>query len=289
MQVLQFLMDARDPTRLAHRAAASLGLLPEVLWAELDGPLSGDPGRLTAELDEPGGQAPRRLTIQLVDPDDGDARSTLEGLMSLISVVYRRERELKRLGDAAQTDALTGLWNRRGFDELLDQALARAGRTGEDIALMLCDIDQFKGVNDTLGHEAGDRVLVAVAQAMRSVIRPTDVAARIGGDEIAIILSGSNAMGALRVAERLRDALTQSNPIAPRPLTISVGIADTRALNRVAAGEDSREQLCRAADETMYEAKRAGRNRAMCHGSAFAPVETLEEDDTAPIELPHAS
>lgn len=286
LRILQFVMEAHDPVRVAHRAVACLGLLPEVLWAELDGDTGSGPGRISTELASPKG-SPRQLTLQLVDPRDTQTRQVIENLVVTIRGIYRRELEVEKLRDDAQTDPLTGLWNRRGLVPFLDQALARAARTGEDIAVMVCDVDNFKRVNDTLGHEAGDRALVAVCDAVRAVIRPSDSAARLGGDEIAILLAGANAQGATAVAQRLHDKLRSASDVALRPggqqITLSMGIADTHILDSRSGGADAQARLLCAADRALYLAKAAGRNRWACHPTCFTPTSVIDEDETSPL------
>ncbi len=286
VRLLRFLLDADDPEAAAARAVAALGLLPEIAWAELDGQAHGD---LEMTLGEPGAQ--RVLAVGLAAPGDTGARALVEGVLELVAGVYARDVAMRRLEADAATDPLTKLWNRRGFDPLLDHAIARAMRTGEDIALVVVDIDHFKSINDDLGHATGDKALVAVADAIRGVIRPTDVAARLGGDELAILLSGSNGGGALKMCERLRFAIERVNPLAPRSLTLSIGVSDMLAVARNASADAARLGLLEAADLALYAAKAAGRNRAVCHVSASRHatretavcVEVIDDEPTMPI------
>ncbi len=285
-KIMQFLLEASGAEAVVQRAVASLGLLPEVHWAEMDGP---SPGSEECSVTLSDGATARKLTVQLADPANVDARQTVDTLLSMVRTVYGRELQMEALRAQAHTDPLTGLWNRRGFEPFLDQALARAARTGEDIALILCDVDHFKTINDTLGHHAGDRALQTVASALRSVIRPTDAVARLGGDEMALLLSGCSARGAIVVAERLRDALEASGEVGSGlPLTLSIGIADTQSLEVKQVGVPARDALLQAADEAMYEAKRGGRNRHACHPRSFSPHAVLEDDHTAPLHLKSA-
>ena len=286
VRLMRFLLEADDPDAVAARAVAALGLLPEIAWAELDGAAEGD---LAVVLGEPG--VTRRLAVGLAVPADVGARALVDGVLGLVVGVYARDAAMRRLEADAATDPLTSLWNRRGFEPLLDHAIARAIRTGEDIALVVVDVDRFKSINDELGHATGDRALVAVAQAVRTVIRPTDVAARLGGDELAILLSGANGAGAMKMCERLRSAIVDVNPLAPRPLTLSIGIADMLAISRTATAEAARLGLFEAADVALYAAKAAGRDRAVCHVSASRHVtrelaactNVIEDEPTMPI------
>ena len=298
VRLMRFLLEADDPEAVAARAVAALGLLPEIAWAELIEPAqTGEASResavgsvtgdLAVTLGERG--ATSRLAVGLAAPDDGGARALVEGLLGLVAGVYARDVAMRRLEADAATDPLTSLWNRRGFEPLLDHAIARATRTGEDIALVVVDVDRFKSINDELGHATGDRALVAVAEAVRAVIRPTDVAARLGGDELAILLSGANGAGAMKMCERLRTAIADVNPLAPRPLTLSIGVADMLAIPRTAHADGARHGLLEAADVALYAAKAAGRDRAVCHVSASrhidsaACVAVIEDEPTLPI------
>lgn len=283
-ELLQFLLEARDPATVRQRAMAGLGLLWEVEWAKLD-TADAPEGACVVELTD-GGEGVHSLTVALRDADDVDARQTVDGLLQTIRTLHQRAVEEAQLRAAAHTDALTGLWNRRGFEPFIDQALARSTRTGEDVTLMLCDVDYFKRINDTYGHGVGDQALAAVAQALRSVIRPTDAAARLGGDEMSLLLAGCNAQGATVVARRIRDALAtiQRESGLPEHVTLSIGIADTRAMSADALTQRAVGHLMAAADEALYQAKADGRDRYACHGDCFAPV-PLEDDPTAPIQL----
>lgn len=192
-----------------------------------------------------------------------------------VSVRAEAERELRaaraaleeanaRLAQLAGTDDLTGLANRRVFIERLDAEAARARRAGGWVAVALADLDHFKRINDSHGHAAGDDVLRAAADALRAVARETDLAARVGGEELAVLLPGTDEAGAVAFAERLRAAVEglASDPrLAARGLrvTTSVGVAAGR-------GRDLDEaRLLSLADERLYQAKRDGRNR-VCAG-----------------------
>jgi diguanylate cyclase (GGDEF)-like protein/PAS domain S-box-containing protein len=164
----------------------------------------------------------------------------------------------------ATTDGLTGLTNRRAFDEALERELVRARRTGEPLSLLLADVDRFKIYNDLYGHQAGDKVLKAVAQCLAgSLLRPSDVAARYGGEEFVAILPGTEEDGAFFVADGFRESLRDMG--MPHKggdmgvVTVSVGIAtlDIRDFNL--SGAD----LVRRADEALYDAKAAGRDRVL--------------------------
>ncbi len=280
---MQFLLEAKDASAVRQRAVSGLGVLWEVDWAQI-GVENAPDGACVIELPDAGGV--QSLTVALRDPTDIDARQTVDGLLQAIRVLHARSVEEAQLREHAHTDALTGLWNRRGFQPFIDQALARSTRTGEDVTLLLCDADHFKRINDTYGHAMGDRVLRAVSEALRSVIRPTDAAARLGGDEMSVLLAGCNAQGATVVAGRIQAALRQIQREAklPASVTLSIGIADTRAMSADALTQRTVSHLMAAADEALYQAKDAGRDRFACHPDCFAPI-PLEDDPTAPIQL----
>jgi diguanylate cyclase (GGDEF)-like protein len=158
-----------------------------------------------------------------------------------------------RLRALVMTDPLTGLFNRRYLDQRLIAELARADRDGGELALLVVDVDRLKEINDTLGHEGGDRALVSVAGALRSSLRASDVAARFGGDEFTVLCPSTSVATSSRLTQRLRaslDALTDGR------VTVSIGVADLKG-SRAATPE----ALFAAADCALYEAKAAGRDR----------------------------
>ncbi|MGZ5334455.1 MAG: EAL domain-containing protein [Solirubrobacterales bacterium] len=163
-------------------------------------------------------------------------------------------RYQSRLESLAETDPLTDLANHRGFHQALEVALARAHRDEERLAVVIADLDDFKALNDRHGHPYGDRVLIEVARRLRGCVRDSDLAARIGGEEFALLLPGSAGAAAEEVAGRVRRAVAAvETPDAP--LTCSAGIA--------VFPEDARDAatLCELADGAMYSAKRAGKDR----------------------------
>ncbi len=157
----------------------------------------------------------------------------------------------------ASTDGLTGLANRRAFDEHLKRLLDATDRFGQPLALILGDIDHFKRINDTWGHEAGDDVLRHVASRLAEGVRTVDVIARYGGEEIAILLPQTSVVGAADLADRLRHAV-EAQPVKFKgeeiPVTASFGVAS------YPDAVPARDGLFRAADRALYQAKRAGRN-----------------------------
>jgi len=160
---------------------------------------------------------------------------------------------LERVQEMAETDGLTGVANRRTFEVALELEATRAFRNGDRLSLVMGDIDHFKKLNDNHGHQTGDDVLRTVASALRSVSRDFDTVARYGGEEFAVILPNCSEEEALAAAERLRMSVASAATVVP--VTISIGVA-TYPVH--ASGGTS---LVQAADEALYESKRAGRNR----------------------------
>jgi diguanylate cyclase (GGDEF)-like protein/putative nucleotidyltransferase with HDIG domain len=174
-------------------------------------------------------------------------------------------RHLERLRELAELDPLTGLRNRRGFEDGLRQRRA-------PLALVICDLDHFKRVNDTLGHPVGDDVLRRFSDLLRDCTREDDVAVRLGGEEFALVLSGVGEREALAVAERLRREVAATFRDFPVPISVSVGIADgTR--------DEDPEALVRAANRALYAAKRLGRDRCVVHhAETLAMLDALADD-----------
>lgn len=170
-----------------------------------------------------------------------------------------------RLENLSRTDPLTGLPNRRHFDEVKEDEFRRARRTGIPLALLVCDIDFFKGYNDTYGHAQGDRCLCAVALALRSGQRRAgDMVARVGGEEFAVLLPATDREPALALAERFRQAvadlaIANAASSVSAQVTISIGLAVLDL-----DGTDNFDALFREADQALYRAKAAGRNQVAC-------------------------
>jgi diguanylate cyclase (GGDEF)-like protein len=182
----------------------------------------------------------------------------ISGSGLIVHVLKSSNDELiERLFQVARTDRLTGLVNRRGFDERLELELERSRRTEEPVALVLADIDHFKEVNDRFGHPAGDAVLTAVGRAAQGAMRKVDTMARLGGDEFALILPSTEAGGAFEVAERLRREVPHLFHDGRDSVTMSFGIVE------FPLDGGTRERLLEAADGALYRAKGLGRNRSV--------------------------
>jgi diguanylate cyclase (GGDEF)-like protein len=158
-----------------------------------------------------------------------------------------------RLTAESRVDPLTGLLNRRGFDERFGAELSRSRREARPVAVVAVDIDHFKRVNDAHGHDAGDRALAWLASTLGEQTRGADITARVGGEEFLIVLPNTDAHRARDFAERLRSAVaTRAAAETPTPLTVSVGVAASPAPTPT---------LLEAADQALYRAKREGRDR----------------------------
>ena len=167
--------------------------------------------------------------------------------------------EIEEVSRRSRTDQLTGLWNRRHFDEHLARVLNETERYDRTCALVLADIDHFKQVNDTLGHEAGDEVLKMVADVLREVVRTTDICARLGGEEFCMIVPETDLGGAVELAERIRANLDEST-LHWREKEIRVTASFGVATYKSGSGAERRTQLFASADRAMYRAKGDGRN-----------------------------
>jgi diguanylate cyclase (GGDEF)-like protein len=177
----------------------------------------------------------------------------------ILTLVNRNDQLLTQLTDEARTDALTGLLNRRGFDERASLELAHARREGRSIAVVAFDIDYFKRINDEWGHEIGDRVLVRIGELLTAQSRDIDVTARFGGEEFVVLLPGRDSSEAEVFAERIRGALAADGSAELPSVRVSAGIL-------AAVAPDNVEAMLQGADSALYEAKRTGRDRTVVSG-----------------------
>jgi diguanylate cyclase (GGDEF)-like protein len=181
----------------------------------------------------------------------------------VLKLKERNEALLRRLSGEARTDALTGLLNRRGFDERASLTLAQARREGTSLALVAFDIDYFKRINDEWGHDMGDRVLSRAGALLASHARAIDVVARMGGEEFTVLLPGADLADADMFSERVRHAFAETDPSRTPSIRVSAGVAACVAPMTI-------EGLLERADSALYEAKRSGRDRTV----AFRPAGT---------------
>ena len=189
-------------------------------------------------------------------------------LMARVSTQIRRYRYAEQLRtsvrasiEMAVTDALTGLYNRRYLETHLSQLMEHAANRGKPLAILTLDVDYFKAVNDTHGHDAGDRVLQEISGRIRANIRNIDLACRTGGEEFVVVLPGTDIQTAERVGERIRRAVASktfnAGPDCHLSVTASVGIAALTGF------DDRVEDILKRADQALYRAKREGRNRVI--------------------------
>src|SRR4051794_8855897 len=193
--------------------------------------------------------------------------------------ILRGLGDFRRVVSQAATDSLTGLANRWSFDEELALEWRRAHRIGDELSLVLLDLDDFKQVNDTYGHPAGDAVLRAVGELLATGVRQIDLAARYGGEEFVILSPESDLKGAMQLARRLRTALNKKSIVLPDgrrlKVTGSFGVATKAELG-------SAEELIAAADAALYEAKRAGKNRVVAADATITADEGLSKSGLRP-------
>ena len=250
------LFGLRDTTELLHRRADDLYADP------------ADRARLRRGIEQDGYVKDLEVVMRRTQGEElhllvtaravRDADGSIVAYRGMLRDVTERKRWEQVLRHQALHDPLTELPNRTLLHDRLQQAIAAAGRQGESVSLLLLDLDRFKEVNDTLGHQAGDRLLQHVAQRLQTAVRGSDTVARLGGDEFAILLPGADSVAASRAAAKLLSALEQPVVLDGRELPVgsSIGIA---AFPEHGADADT---LLRRADIAMYAAKRAHRGLA---------------------------
>jgi diguanylate cyclase (GGDEF)-like protein len=198
-------------------------------------------------------------------------------IYSDVTDIFRNAQELERL---ATTDGMTGIYNRRHFLKLADREWHRARRYRRPLSFLMIDIDYFKSINDNFGHEMGDQMIVHLANLARECKRETDVLARIGGEEFALLLPEADLREARALAERLREEVAENPLVASLhriPATVSVGVATACATMMEIS------DLMKASDHALYDAKRRGRNRVICFAAGDCNSSWI-----APAEAPRA-
>ncbi len=202
----------------------------------------------------------KNLTVARIRRENESLRRELEAALAEVqSKNTQLESSLKLLEEMAATDPLTRLYNRRHFSKVIEQMFAEANRYGEDLSCVMIDLDGYKKLNDTYGHQVGDQLLQIAGRAISANLRQMDVAARYGGDEFVLLLPHAGPEEAARVADRIRqDFAASSAAILQRPhgVTMSIGIGSLRANHPAHA-----DQLVATADAALYQAKDMGRNR----------------------------
>jgi diguanylate cyclase (GGDEF)-like protein len=230
----------------AQRAPASVALLPLVRNNELIGSLNLGSYRKEHFTSNP-------------------ATEFLERLAAIVAMSLENCMNLERIKRVGLTDALTGVSNRRFFDQRLHEEVARSMRHGVPLTCLLLDIDHFKGINDNHGHPAGDRVLIGIAERIRAQLRGSDVLARYGGEEFAVLLTQTGNKDAQDIAERIRRTVAESAfrvaDDKTLPVSLSIGVATLHGKREDTAGASS--HLIECADQALYTAKHGGRNRVV--------------------------
>ena len=213
------------------------------------------------------------------DTKFGEAQvAELEELSLRAGPAIENARSFREARQLADLDALTGLHNRRYFHETLAREVARAHRYSRNLALIVFDLDDFKGINDRIGHLAGDSVLAEAAERIRDVVRSADIACRVGGDEFAVILPESKLRDADQLYSRLRTALS-SRPVGQAgPLTMSAGMAELQA-------DDDAIAFFQRADNALYGAKEAGKGQVVA-ASLMKPEPTADTIVAPPTIVP---
>lgn len=231
------------------KAVASVALLPLMRHGELIGSLhmgSANPERYSA----------------------GCGTDFLERLAEIVAICLENALSQERLKRMGLTDALTGVQNRRYFEHRCQIEISQACRHKHPLACMFLDIDKFKGINDTYGHQTGDEVLMSVANFIQSQLRVGDTIARYGGEEFVVLLPQTDMYHASQIAERIRRCIAEENIYANSGhsinLTISIGISMLPAEDPPVGNHQLADRMVAAADKALYEAKHGGRNRVIC-------------------------
>ena len=273
---------ASAPAKRAERAALAIGAAAAALAVALAWLLAGRLSRPLAKISRSAGLVADGLAGSIpAQAGSREIEELSESLGSMTAKLVAAKRDLEdrvrarteelsqanaELARLARLDPLTGLPNRRAFDECADMLVAAAKRSREPLSVAIVDADHFKRVNDVHGHPAGDATLVAIASALRACVREVDMVARIGGEEFALLLPGADGPGALvaagKIVERLRAV---EIPLVGR-VTVSCGAAEMDVRSGSLA-----DALARA-DQALYRAKAAGRDRAELDGAAAVPT-----------------
>ena len=271
---------------LAVRLSRPVGQGPssqEIIACEVCGALEGES---TCQPLLVGGEVIGSVLTSARNPASASERRRIHDSVTQAAPVLANLRNLALAELRAATDALTGLPNRRAIDDHLKRLLAQAGRSMQPMSAILLDLDHFKEINDTLGHDRGDEVLAAVGALMRAELRGSDFAGRNGGEEFIVLLPDTDRAGAMRVAEHMRKAMhSLSLPGVTQAITASFGVATfpDDALDG--------ETLMRLSDRALYAAKQGGRDRVEATSSAGLGLRGQERREplAAPVAEPGAA
>jgi len=224
------------------------------------------------------------LFVVLADHLSNAERQALAGVTDVVvraadpltKMIAELKRQNQRLRSLTLTDGLTGLYNYRFFAKQLEVEIARTRRTGQPCSLMMIDLDNFKLLNDTLGHNEGNNFLVKLAQIIGEKLRPTDILCRYGGDEFAVIMPATTLFDALRIGERLKAFLTAIPWKLDTPCSASIGLAECDPVFAHGVSE-----FIDMADKALYRAKTEGKNRVCFEGKLqeMRPVASVTQDE----------
>ncbi len=212
-----------------------------------------------------------------------------------VAKIIREREELRRqleannalLEQMAATDALTSLYNRRHFNRVLEQMFSEAQRYDKDLACVMIDLDGYKMLNDTFGHQVGDQLLVIAGKVISANMRRMDIGARYGGDEFVLLLPQATAADAALAATRIREEFFQASAALlrrPEGVTMSIGVTSMKA-----AGATRADQLVNQADQAMYQSKASGRNRTSAAQSMTTGSLTTQIEIPPPSGAPQAA
>lgn len=265
-------------------AVALAGTVYGYLWHRLGAPLR----RLTEMLQT---DALTRWSGRLATADKRDEIGQLTEALTQVAMSFDAERQ--KLVCASTRDSLTGLFNHRQLQERLAEEVQRARRYSRQMAVLMLDIDHFKYVNDSLGHQGGDQVLMGIAHDLVTALRSADLVYRYGGEEFAVILPETDRAGALVVAERMRESVAQheivvasakdedgdERPVRRVHVTVSIGVS------QFPEDGGTPDQLIAAADAALMHAKRESRNAVRSYGGAVLPPASVVEDASPAADL----
>jgi diguanylate cyclase (GGDEF)-like protein len=202
--------------------------------------------------------------------------SRLVFFLLTVWLVGRLRRTMASIRQMAMTDSLTGVYNARTFFDLLQKEMARSRRYRRPLSLVYLDVDNFKTVNDTLGHQTGNIVLSTVAAALRESVRRMDIVARMGGDEFSMLLPETGEDAARKMVERAQENLLREAGKKGWPVTVSIGVATFHCVDCTA------DDIIRKADDLMYQVKRSGKNgilyAVVAEENGFSPDPALPEE-----------
>ncbi|WP_155935546.1 sensor domain-containing diguanylate cyclase [Pseudodesulfovibrio alkaliphilus] len=237
---------------------------------------SGDARRYEARVRAPGSESLWvEISASAVEADGVG----LQGVVGVLVDVTERKDMIEEMCRLARTDSLTGMWNRGYFMELAGRELNRARRKGGDLALLMIDVDHFKAINDTHGHDVGDMALVELARIFGESVREVDVAARLGGEEFGVLLPDASAEDACAVAARIARAVRSAaieSVAGTLRMTVSIGLASLEQ------PQDSIDSLLKYSDIALYAAKKNGRDRVEVYRRSVCPRRSADNGPGCP-------